>query len=228
MKDVVCLYETSGFSARDWALDGFGVYCYDNTHENDVEVVGLGYIFRVKWDATHPDALNTLLRFHAESCRMLLAYPPCTDLAVSGAAWFAAKMESNPRYREEAMALVYLARDFAEITGTPYCIENPVSVISTQWRKPDHIFHPWEYGGYLPEDDVHPVFPDYIEPRDAYPKKTCYWTGNGFVMPCKQRVEVAQGYSKQHRLLGGKSDKTKRIRNASPRGIARAIFEANK
>jgi hypothetical protein len=125
------------------------------------------------------------------------------------------------------MRLVYVARDIAEALGVPYAIENPVSVISTFWRKPDHIFHPFEYGGYLPEDDIHPQYPEYIVARDAYPKKTCYWTGNGFVMPPKKPVPVSPGYSKQQLLLGGKSQRTKRIRSLSPRGIAAAIYEAN-
>jgi len=158
---------------------------------------------------------------------IVLGFPPCTDLAVSGAAHFAKKAAADARYRDKAMKLVYTVRDMAKQIGCPWVIENPVSVISSEWRKPDHIFHPWEYGGYLPKDDVHPRYPEYIEPRDAYPKKTCYWTGGGFIMPDKKPVPVEPGYSLQHLKLGGKSEKTKRIRSASPRGIAQAIFEAN-
>ena len=64
--------------------------------------------------------------------------------------------------------------------------------------------------------------------RDAYPKKTCLWTGNGFNMPYKVAVECDSfGSSTQHRKLGGKSMKTKNIRSATPRGFARAVVEAN-
>lgn len=61
------------------------------------------------------------------------------------------------RYRNEFIDLDFVDRamngDFFEV---PYMIENPRSVLSTQWRKPDHSFDPWEYGGYLPEKK--PVF----------------------------------------------------------------------
>ena len=81
--------------------------------------------------------------------------------------------------------------------------------------------------GNLPEDDVHPTYPEYIKPRDAYPKKTCIWASDDFVMPGKKYVEVDEGYSEQHKKLGGKSLKTKNIRSATPRGFAQAVFEYN-
>lgn len=51
--------------------------------------------------------------------------------------------------------------------------------------------------------------------------------GGGFVMPEKKKVDWDGLYSQQHRKLGGKSDKTKNIRSATPRGFARAVFLAN-
>lgn len=89
------------------------------------------------------------------------------------------------------------------------------------------MFHPYEYGGYLPTIDEHPIYPEYIKPRDAYPKKTCIWSGGGFCMPEKKPVAVMPGYSDQHNKLGGKSLKTKNIRSATPRGFANAVFIAN-
>ena len=67
-----------------------------------------------------------------------------------------------------------------------------------------------------------------IAPFDAYTKKTCLWTGVGFVMPTKVAVEVGKGYSAQYKKLGGKSQRTKDIRSATPRGFAIAIHDANK
>ncbi len=107
-------------------------------------------------------------------------------------------------------------------------IENPVSVLSSLWRKPDHYFNPFEYGGYLPEDDQHPLWPDHIAPRDSYTKLTSLWVGGTFVMPEKRQVEpLSPGASQQYSKLGGKSQKTKNIRSATPRGFAKAVFEAN-
>lgn len=126
------------------------------------------------------------------------------------------------------MELVYSVKRLGEILDCRWALENPVSVISSKWRKPDFTFNPFEFGGYLQLDDKHPDYPEYIMPRDAYPKKTCIWHGNGFNEPKKNPVEVQPGYSLQHKKLGGKSLKTKNIRSATPRGFALAVYEANK
>jgi hypothetical protein len=52
-------------------------------------------------------------------------------------------------------------------------------------------------------------------------------TRGGFRMPHKKPVPIPEGYSDQHNLLGGKSERTKNIRSATPRGFARAVFLAN-
>ena len=227
--DVICLYDANGLSGEAWAEVGFNVWNYDflTIWARDVPH-GQGCKHFRHWDARQ-DAYNEhIVEFHKDRAVIVLAYPPCDDLAVSGAAHFWAKERRDPDFQRKAMRLVHTARKIAEALNVPYVIENPVSMISTFWRKPDYIFSPYEYGGYLPEDDTHPIYPEYIAPRDAYPKKTCYWVGGGFVMPKKKPVYCPPGYSKQHKKLGGKSAKTKRIRSMSPRGICRAIFEANR
>jgi len=158
-----------------------------------------------------------------------MAFPVCTDMAVSGAAHFERKRQADPDFQKKAAGYAMLASSIFTKLMNRFFIENPVSVLSTLWRKPDYMFHPYEYGGYIPEDEAeHPTWPDYIAPRDAYPKKTCLWTGGGFRMPVRIPVAVEAGYSTQHRKLGGKSMKTKNIRSATPRGFAQAVFEANK
>tara|TARA_R110000782_G_scaffold223916_1_gene310874 strand:- start:263 stop:910 length:648 start_codon:yes stop_codon:yes gene_type:complete len=156
--------------------------------------------------------------------KLVIAFPPCTDLAVSGAVHFESKRLKNPGFQEEAVDLAKLASTL----GVPYIIENPVSVLSTMWRKPNYYFHPSDYGGYLTSEEAeHPDYPEYIAPYDAYPKKTGIWHGNGAVEPAKKPVERPKGYSTQHKKLGGKSLKTKNIRSATARGWSRAVFEAN-
>ena len=159
-----------------------------------------------------------------EPIAFVAGFPPCTDLAVSGAAHFQRKFEKDKHFQAKAILVCEQCRMVGEISGAPYFVENPISVMSTIMGKPDFIFNPWEYGGYLPEDDVHPTWPKYIKPRDAYPKKTCLWTGNGFVMPPKKPVYVAPGYSDQHTQISGNTLKGKNIRSATPRGFAQAIF----
>jgi hypothetical protein len=160
-----------------------------------------------------------------ERTAFVAAFPPCDHLAVSGAAHFKGK---GLRALALSIDLFATATELAEFIGAPYFLENPVSTISSYWRKPDYSFNPYEYGGYLPDNDKHPRWPEYIAPRDAYPKKTCLWTGNGFVMPISIAVEPEPGYATQHKKLGGRSLKTKNIRSATPRGFALAVFESNK
>ena len=172
--------------------------------------------------------MDKILSITGRDISFLFGFPECTDLAVSGAGHFASKRDNNPFFQDEAMMLFYLVEKLGVELDCPWGLENPISVASTLWRKPDYKFHPYEYGGYLPEDDKHPTYPEYIKRQDAYPKKTCIWSGNGFVMPDKKPVDVVPGYSDQHKKLGGRSLKTKNIRSATPRGFAKAVFEFNK
>lgn len=133
---------------------------------------------------------------------IVFAFPPCTHTAVSGARWFKSK---GPRAASQAFGILAACLDIIEQLGCPWMVENPVSTFSTYWRKPDYIFDPCDYG-------------------DPYTKKTCLWTGGGFVMPPKNRVEPTQG-SKMH-LLPPSADRAN-IRSATPMGFARAVFESN-
>lgn len=86
---------------------------------------------------------------------LLIAHPPCTHLAVSGMRWF--KEGVKP------LSLKYGAAEFfLKFTEAPIkyiAVENPVSIMSTLYRKPDQIINPWQYG--------HPE-----------QKKTCLWLKN--------------------------------------------------
>ncbi len=72
---------------------------------------------------------------------LMIAHPPCTDLAVSGARHFTNKRLSG---RQQASASFVLMLSKASIPLI--AIENPISVLSTIWRKPDQIIHPWQFG----------------------------------------------------------------------------------
>ena len=227
------LFDGSGLMGQPWAEAGHTVYCF-NADEGDhgaytqygcrVEHPKIRYInawidskFVMKAMATSGDKPD-----------LILAFPPCTDIAVSGARHFAAKLAANPACQDDAVATARIAERLGRWFNVPYMIENPVSVMASLWRKPDFTFHPWEFSGYLPEGDIHPYFPDLIAGRDQYPKTTKLWTGNGFKYPKKLPVPIPPGYSEQFHKLGGKSAKTKTIRSLTPRGFARAVFEANK
>ena len=70
---------------------------------------------------------------------MMIAHPPCTHLAVSGARWFADKQVEQ----EEALAFVRLLLD-APIERI--ALENPISIISSRIRRPDQVIQPWQFG----------------------------------------------------------------------------------
>lgn len=70
---------------------------------------------------------------------LMIAHPPCTRLAVSGARWFA-------MYREEQEAALGFVRLLLEAPIPRIALENPVSVISSRIRKPDQIIQPWQFG----------------------------------------------------------------------------------
>ena len=70
---------------------------------------------------------------------LMVAHPPCTYLAVSGARWWSQRQEEQ----EDAIAFVML---LAESPIPKIAIENPIGRLSTVWRKPDQIIQPWQFG----------------------------------------------------------------------------------
>lgn len=229
---AVFLYDYTGTAARPWAQAGYTCICYDIQHNAVAprveDFASGGRVLFVHADLHDRRTLSGIVQAWRGQAVFMGAFPVCTDMAVSGAAHFEAKAEANPLFQDEAADHAIWCGRVGDALGVPYFVENPVSVLSSLWRKPDHTFDPWQYGGYIPAHEAaHPVWPDYIAPFDAYPKKTCLWTGGGYIMPAQKPVAVEAGYSRQHKRLGGKSDKTKNIRSATPRGFSIANFEAN-
>jgi len=230
-KYVLSLYDFTGEALVPWAEAGYSCIAFDIQHDNTVtDVFGSGGSIKyVKADLHDPKTHQDIfMKYNGKRVIFGMAWPVCTDMAVSGAAHFKAKAEKDPLFQDKAVSYAVMCSELFEDLGCPYLIENPVSVLATKWRKPDYSFHPYEYGGYIPKEEAeHPKWPEYIAPRDAYPKKTCLWTGGGFVIPQRSPIPVEEGYSRQHKKLGGKSQRTKDIRSATPRGFAKAVYEFN-
>lgn len=70
---------------------------------------------------------------------LIIAFPPCTHLSSSGARWFKGKA------REQHDAICFV-RALSQFSTPMIAIENPIGVLSTQWRKPDQIIQPWMFG----------------------------------------------------------------------------------
>ena len=200
---AIFLFEHSTQSAQPWADAGYLCYCVDIQHP--AGETRTGNIVRV--GASVHDWLPP--RGEVAFCA---AFPPCTHLAVSGARWFAGK---GLRLLSESIVLFARAAEIAESLGCPYFLENPVSSISTYWRKADHAFDPCDYAGWL-----EPA----ARANEAYTKRTCLWAGGGFVMPEKKPVLALLG-SKMHKLPPGPNRAN--LRSETPRGFALAVFEAN-
>jgi site-specific DNA-cytosine methylase len=72
---------------------------------------------------------------------MIIAFPPCTHLAVSGARWFKEKVADGRQQQGIDFFMEIANADCERIA-----IENPVGIMSTKWRKPDQIIQPWQFG----------------------------------------------------------------------------------
>lgn len=80
-------------------------------------------------------------RHEVGRCDIAICHPPCTDLAVSGAAWFAKKQEGGRQKR----AVEFFMKMFGA-NADRIAVENPVCIMSTKYRKPDQIIQPYEFG----------------------------------------------------------------------------------
>lgn len=233
---VICLYSTSGLVEQPFLDAGYEVWSFDG--QNTDEDIGN---WHKRWAWFSPVGINSqatqtvsrVMQGGDPGRRVVLVvgFPECTDLAVSGSRHFARKLAADPDCQKNATELAKLVEAVGNAASAPWFAENPRSVLSTLWRKPNFRFHPYEYGEYLPVDDVHPLYPEIINARDAYPKETFLWSGNGFTLPPKKPVQPpcnpdgTVAYSEQYKKLGGKSLRTKNIRSATPRGFAIALCE---
>jgi hypothetical protein len=128
---------------------------------------------------------------------LMIAHPPCTHLAVSGARHFAAKQASG--VQQEALAFV------RRLLGAPIkriALENPISIISSHIRKPDQIIQPWQFG-------------------HGETKATCLWLkGLPKLMPTNI---VAGREAKVHRM--SPSAERWKLRSTTYQGIADAMAD---
>lgn len=206
---VVSLCDLTGHMVQPWVDAGYRAILVDPQHPAGVTVNGL--ITRVGHVIDSPETWGVLRDL--DRVAMVAGFPPCTDLAVSGARWFKLKAEKDPAFQFKAMQVVWQCHVIAEMLGAPYLIENPVGRVSSFWRKPDHIFHPFHYAA--------------IEPNDHYTKATCLWTGNGLVMPDRAELGPDAGAPDDRIHKAPPGPDRANFRSATPRGFSRAVFQAN-
>jgi len=141
---------------------------------------------------------------------MILAFPPCTHLAVSGAAWFEQKRKDG----RQQQGIDFFMR-FVNCKCERMAIENPVGIMSTLWRKPDQYIQPYEYG-------------------NPFSKKTCLWLrGLPNLIPTKivdkgEQIKYASGrsmpkwYADMYQLP---TKERAKLRSKTFPGIAKAMAE---
>ncbi len=138
---------------------------------------------------------------------MVIAFPPCTDICVSGAKHFAAKRADG---RQQAGVDFFML--FANCQAPRVAIENPIGIMSSQWRKPDQIINPFQFGH---------------EAR----KPTCLWLKNlPKLTPTKivsqGEFHVTKGGNKLPKWYNLPPSKDRwKIRSATFKGIAEAMAQ---
>ena len=126
---------------------------------------------------------------------LMIAHPPCTHLAVSGARWF------KDKQAEQAEALDFV-RLLLDAPIERIALENPVSVISSRIRKPDQIIQPWQFG-------------------HGETKATCLWLKG---LPKLTPTEIVDGREARVHKLPPSADRWK-IRSTTYKGIAEAMAQ---
>lgn len=137
--------------------------------------------------------IGDVLNFLDDKWDMLIAHPPCTYLAVSGARYF------KQRQKEQQQAIEF-ARKLWEAPIDKICMENPISVLSTKLCKPSQIIQPWQFG-------------------HGETKATCLWLKN---LPLLQPTNIVSGREPRIlNMAPGPNRKKERSRTYA--GIAEAM-----
>jgi hypothetical protein len=205
---VISLCDITGQFVAPWVDAGYDAILVDPQHGITHQD---GSVLKVA--ATVLEAMPLLgERIRAGGVVFVAGWPPCTDMAVSGARWFAAKAEADPAYLAKAVAVAEQCRTVGQMSGAPWFVENPVSTLSKVFGKPNHTFHPWHYTAY--------------EPADNYTKKTCLWTGGGFLLPPSHTDDTLPAPDNRIHMAAPGPERAN-FRSATPAGFAQAVFDVN-
>ena len=128
---------------------------------------------------------------------MIIAFPPCTDLAVSGARWFKEKQKDGRQQRSKEFFMMFANADCERIA-----IENPIGIMSSEYRKPDQIIQPWMFG-------------------HGETKATCLWLKG---LPKLKPTDIVEGREQRIWRMAPSPDRAK-MRSRTFSGIARAMAE---
>ena len=128
---------------------------------------------------------------------MIIAFPPCTHLAVSGAAWFEQKRKDGRQQQG-----IDFFMQFANCQCEKMAIENPIGIMSKLWRKPDQIIQPWQFG-------------------HGETKATCLWLKG---LPKLEPTNIVNGREQRLHRLPPSPERAK-LRSKTFPGIAQAMAD---
>ncbi len=126
---------------------------------------------------------------------LMIAFPPCTDLAVSGARWFKEKQEDGRQQKSIDFFMKLANANIEKIA-----IENPIGIMSTHYRKPDQIIQPWQFG-------------------HGETKATCLWLKG---LPKLKPTNIVDGRESRIHKMPPSEDRGK-LRSITYQGIADAM-----
>lgn len=206
---VISLCDYTGNMVKPWVEGGHTCVIVDTKHEKGKahpvkhasggSLNRLGYRVEEIRDSFTPAMLASAIVF---------SFPPCTDVAVSGAAHFKSKgLEALIGSLSTLTACVRIIEQ-----SKAGFVENPVSTFSSYWRKPDAIIHPYEYAS---------ASDNFAE--EMYPKKTCLWTHGQFILPPPRDIFVNNPHKIHYLGSAGQEE-----RSITPLGFAYAVYDANK
>lgn len=148
-------------------------------------------------DVSGPHYQGDVFDIIGDGWDLMIAHPPCTDLAVSGARHFAAKRADGRQQR----ALDFVQR-LLDAPIERIALENPISIISSHIRKPDQIIQPWQFG-------------------HGETKATCLWLKN---LPLLAPTDIVEGREARVHRMPPSADRWKK-RSETYLGIAAAMAE---
>jgi len=132
-----------------------------------------------------------------EKWDLIIAFPDCTHLAVSGARWFKEKRKDG---RQQNAINFFL--NITKANCAKMAIENPIGIMSTYYRKPDQIIHPWQYG-------------------HGETKATCLWLKG---LPKLNPTDIVDGLEQKVWKMSPSPERSK-LRSKTYIGIAKAMAE---
>jgi len=134
-------------------------------------------------DSPGPHIIDDVLKVLNRKWDLMIAHPPCTHLAVSGARWFPAKRADGSQ-----QAALEFVRKLLGASIPRIALENPVSIISSVIRKPDQIIQPWQFG-------------------HGETKSTCLWLKN---LPKLKATNIVAGRSPKIHMMAPSEDRWKK------------------